>query len=284
LVVLPPEQAASELGTKQLIESMTLESGSSSRTFKSALIWCVADSDTRLKEEARKLLAWRDIQSETAALKLDDAKEHQLSENVRKAERDLRETVWRTYKNVFLLAEDNSFRRIDLGLVHSSAAPSLVDLILTRLKEEDIVVDGVSPNFLTRYWPPALPEWSTKSVRDAFYASPKFPRLLDADAIKQTISRGLDSGVLAYASRAASGGFDPFYYKRSLVAADVEFDDDVFLLRQDRAEEYLAAMAAAEQDAIDGRDTTAGGGRSASSGGLAGVKASCWAIGDPACR
>ena len=244
LVIGSTDLSAREPGTAKFLSELTTQSGSSSRTFKSALIWCVADSDTRLKEEGRKLLAWKDIQTETATLKLDDAKARQLSENVKKAERDLRETVWRTYKNVFLLAEDNSFRRIDLGLVHSSAAPSLVDLILTRLKEEDIVVEGVSPNFLTRYWPPALPEWSTKSVRDAFYASPKFPRLLDPDALKRTISRGLDTGVLAYANRAADGGFNPFYYKKSLAAADIEFDDNVFVLGQQRAEEYLAAKAA----------------------------------------
>ena len=84
--------------------------------------------------------------------------------------------AWRTYKNVFILADDNSMRLVDLGLVHSSAANSLTELILSRLKQEDIVVDGVAPTRLTRYWPPALPEWSTKAVRDAFYLRPKFPR------------------------------------------------------------------------------------------------------------
>src|SRR6185436_19138002 len=131
--------------------------------------------------------------------------QRQLAENAKRAERDLREAVWRAYKNVFLLAEDNSLRKIDLGLVHSSAANSIVELILSRLKQEDIVVDGVSPNFLTRYWPPALPEWNTRAVRDAFYASPKFPRLLKPDAVKETISRGLDAGALAYVGKTPDG-------------------------------------------------------------------------------
>ena len=89
----------------------------------------------------------------------------------------------------------------------------------------------MSPNFLTRYWPPALPEWSTKSVRDAFFASPKFPRLLKADAVKETISRGLDGQHFAYVGKAPDGTYEPFVYKKSLPASEVEIADDVFLIR-----------------------------------------------------
>jgi hypothetical protein len=247
LVVLSPEHAAPEAATKNLIKSTTMESGSSARTFKSALIWVAAEDAGPMLEEARKLLAWKDIESDAGDLKFDDTQQRQLAENARRAERDLREAVWRSFKNVFLLAEDNSLRTIDLGLVHSSAANSLVELILSRLKQEDIVVDGVSPNFLTRYWPPALPEWTTKAVRDAFYASPKFPRLLKPAAVKETISRGLDAGTVAYVGKAADGSYEPFIYKRSLGADDIEFADDVYLITRDRAEEYLSKQAVPAQ-------------------------------------
>lgn len=242
LGVLAPESSANDSATKSLLTMLTMESGTSSRTFKSALIWAVAEDSTPLLEEARKLLAWKDIESDAEELKLDEAQHRQIVENSKRAERDLREAVWRAYKNVFLLAEDNSLRKIDLGLVHSSAANSLAELILFRLKQEDIVVDGVSPNFLTRYWPPALPEWSTKSVRDAFYASPKFPRLLKPDAVRDTISRGLDGGAIAYVGK-KDGAYEPFVYKRSLSASDVEIADDMYLIIRERAEEYVASLA-----------------------------------------
>jgi hypothetical protein len=244
LVVLAPENTAPEPATKNLITQMTTESGSSSRTFKSALIWVVPEDATTLLEEARKLLAWKDIDADADELKFDETQQRQLAENTKRAERDLREAVWRAYKNVFLLADDNSLRKLDLGLVHSSAANSLVELILSRLKQEDIVVEGVSPNFLTRYWPPALPEWSTKSVRDAFYASPKFPRLLKPEAVKDTISRGLDAGTIAYVGKASDGSYEPFVYKRSLGSGDIEIADDVYLIVRERAEEYVAKKAA----------------------------------------
>lgn len=258
LAILAPENTAQEPATKNLIASMTTESGSSSRTFKSALIWVAPEDAATLLDEARKLLAWKDIDADAGELKLDETQQRQLAENAKRAERDLREAVWRAYKNVFLLADDNSMRKIDLGLVHSSAANSLVELILSRLRQEDIVVEGVSPNFLTRYWPPALPEWSTKSVRDAFYASPKFPRLLKQEAVKETISRGLDAGTVAYVGKASDGGYEPFVYKRSLGAGDIEIAEDVYLIVRERAEEYLTKKAAPSSPS-GATEPTAGG-------------------------
>ena len=110
----------------------------------------------------------------------------------------LREAVWRTYKTVMLLAKDNSIRSIDLGLVHSSADASLVGFIVNRLKQDGDISEGISPKFLVRNWSGAHKEWSTKAVKDAVFASPLFPRLLNGDLIRDTIARGVSNSVLAY--------------------------------------------------------------------------------------
>src|SRR5262249_45168145 len=151
---------------------------------------CVPDTASSLREEARKVLAWEAIQDEEDTLRLDDGQKRQLAENLKKAQRDLKEAVWRTYKNILLLGKDNTIRVVDLGLVHSSAAETMVTLILNRLRQDGDVEDGVSPNFLIRNWSPAFTEWSTKAVRDAFFASPQFPRLLNGELVKDTIARG----------------------------------------------------------------------------------------------
>ncbi len=263
LVVVPPDQTAGDKATVKVLGTMTAECGHQARTFKSGIIWCVAEDGAGLTEEARKLLAWRDIEGDAAELKLDDSQRRQLGESLKRAERDLREAVWRAYKNLYLLGEDNELHRVDLGLVHSSAATSLTELVVSRLKQEDVVVPSVSPSFLVRYWPPALPEWSTKQIRDAFYASPKFPRLTSADAVRDTISRGLDQGQFAYVGKTADGAYEPFYYKRSLPAAEVEIGDDVYLIRKEQAEAYLAARAsgtpAPEAAVVAAGGTPAGG-------------------------
>jgi len=245
LVVLSPEMSLhDEKASTKFIDSVTRESGSSSRTFKSALIFCVPESADALCDEARKVLAWEDIDDEADELKLDDTQLRQLDENVKKAKRDLKETIWRTYKVIMLLGKDNTLKKVDLGLVHSSAAPDLATLVLNHLRQTDDLVAGVSPGFLVKHWPPAFTEWATKSVRDAFFASPQFPRILSADAIRDTITRGVANGLLAYVGKTAKGDCKPFCFNQALMTGDVEFSEEMFLITRETAEAYLKTKTA----------------------------------------
>lgn len=237
LAVLSPDTSMSDKKTVGLIEGMIREHGGSGRTYKSALTFAVADDDAALRDEARKLLAWQAIKDEEED-KLDDIQKPQLAENLKKAQRDLKECVWRTYKNVALLGRDNKVRVVDLGLVHSSQANSMIKLIVDRLRQDGDIETGISPNFLVRNWPPAFTEWSTKAVRDAFFASPQFPRLLDGDSVKDTIARGVSSGILAYVGK-SSGGYKPFVFGSSLTADEVEVSEDMFVITADEAKKHV---------------------------------------------
>jgi hypothetical protein len=245
LVVLSPDQSLQdEKATTAFVENMIREYGTSSRTFKSSIIFCVPEMPDNLREDARKVLAWEAIDDDD--LKLDEIQVHQLAENLKRARRDLKETIWRTYKNLMMLGKDNTVKRIDLGLVHSSAATDLVSLIVTRLSSDgDLETKGISPSFLIRNWPPAFKEWSTKSVRDAFFASPQFPRLTNPDLLKETISRGVGNGLLAYVGKTASSEYKPFYYSKALMTADVELSDEMFIVTKETAEAYLKGRATA---------------------------------------
>ena len=235
LVVISPEQSMhDEKAALQFAETITREYGSSGRTFKSALIFCVPETAEALREEARKVLAWEDIDDEAPDLKLDDAQIRQLDENVKKAKRDLKETIWRTYKFLLLLGKDNTLKKVDLGLVHSSAAPDIATLIVSRLRQDGDVDTGISPSFLVRNWP-ALKEWPTQALRDAFFASPKFPRLLSAEAIKQTIQNGVANGFFAYVGKTATGAYKPFYFNTPLPSTDIEFSEEMFLIKAEDA-------------------------------------------------
>ncbi len=238
-VVLPPERSKSESGTAAVIESMTRESGSSARTFKSALIWCIAESAELIREEARKALAWEDIQDEAKELHLDDSQQRQMNENLKKAQRDLRESVWRTYRNLSLLGKDNAMRMIDLGLINSSTAESITVYIVNRLRQDGEIEKDISPTFLVRNWPGAFKEWSTKSVRNAFFASPQFPRLLNAEAVRESIAKGVANGYLAYVGKFFSGKYDPFLYKRDMSSTEVEISDEMYIITSQEADKHL---------------------------------------------
>jgi hypothetical protein len=238
LIIMKPEQSIQEdKKILQTIESMTKEYGKSARTYKSALIWIVPETSSLLKEEARKLIAWSTIADE--GLKLDEIQERQLNKNVKSSKSNLKESVWRTYKNVILLTKDNSIQSIDLGIPTSSSAESLTRFILMTLRQTNDIEKSVSPRFLIRNWPPAFTEWNTKAVRDAFYASPQFPRLIDPDAIKETIAKGAEEGLLAYIGKASDGNYSPFIYKKSLDPTDVEISEDMFIITSEEAENHI---------------------------------------------
>jgi hypothetical protein len=228
-----------EKKTLELVESMTREYGTSARTFKSALVWCVADDGGAIRDEARKVLAWEDIQDEAGDLSLDETQERELGENVKKARRDLKECIWRSYRSLMLLGKDNSIKTVNLGLVHSSAANTMVGLLIDRLHKDGEVEESPSPNFLVRNWPPAFIEWSTKSARDAFFASPQFPRLLDADAIKQTIARGVENKIIGYVGKTDKGRYEPFYFGEQLNADEIEISEEMFIVKGEEAKKHI---------------------------------------------
>ncbi len=110
---------------------------------------------------------------------------------------------------------------------------------LNTLVKDDEITASVGPNKLIRLWPPALTEWSTKAVRDAFFASPALPRLLDAHSIKRTIADGVTAKLFGYASRDASGKLQLDRFGESLLEQEVEISDDLFILRAQDAERLL---------------------------------------------
>jgi hypothetical protein len=228
---------ADDAATRQFLSALTREYGKSARTFKSAVIWVVADSAQLLREEARTALAWEDIREQDAS-RLDEAQQRQLDEHIRRAKRDVSETVWRSYKNVLLLDKVNELRTVDLGLITSSQAADMLTVIIKRLREEGDLERDISPNFLVRNWP-AMTEWSTKAVRDAFFSSPQLPRLMNGDVIKDTIARGVRDGILAYVGQKPDGHYEPFIFGKEMSATDVEISEDMFVIRGEEAKKHI---------------------------------------------
>lgn len=97
---------------------------------------------------------------------------------------------------------------------------------------------SISPNFLVRNWP-AMLEWPTKALRDAFFASPRFPRLLSAETIKHIIHNGVANGFFAYVGKTAAGAYKPFYFNDPLPSTEIEFSDEMFLLKAEDAKLHV---------------------------------------------
>jgi len=241
LVVMAPEHGwenAAREETRRRIMDIVQKYGDRWRTYKSGLLFVVAEGGAPLFDAAKDLLILEELEdsSEQERLNLDSSQLHELREMKRRAERNLRDGIWRAYRRVLLLAEENELREVDLGLLHPSAAESLVGLIISRLKQEGIVEESISPDFLVRNWPPALEEWSTKAVRDAFFASPSFPRLLDPQVLRSTIAEGVKAGKFGYVGK-TYGGYQgtPIIDDPNFGPERVEISDQVVLLPREKA-------------------------------------------------
>jgi hypothetical protein len=198
-----------------------------------------------LRDQAKRLLAWEALDDEKDELKLDESQERQITGQKRRAEKDLKEGVWNAYRHVVYLGKDG-LRHTDLGLIHSSSSTEgLPGLILRRLRQDGEIEPEPSANFLARNWPTALAEWPTKAVRDAFFASPVFPRITDPEVVRRTIATGVTEGLFGYAGKDAAGKYVGLRYKRPATEADVEISDTVVLLPKTTAEALLSGSAVA---------------------------------------
>lgn len=238
LVVLHPSKRLKDKETDALMEDIIRNCGQSARAFKSGLIFCVADEEQLLKEEARKFLAWEMIYDEAEELQLDDDQRKLAGQNKERAKRDLISNIWKTYKTLVLLDKTNALVKKDLGLLHGSEARSLSELYVSRLMSEGEVTDEINPNYLVRNWSPAFKEWSTKNVRDAFYQSPQFPRLLNPDSIKSSIAKGVANGFIAYVGKQGNK-YEPFLFQQQVGALDIEISEDMYLITAEEAKKHV---------------------------------------------
>ena len=238
LVVMGMATPASEAATHQLVEEVIRNAGTAGRTYKSGLIFALPDSAMAATEAVRNVLAWEDIDGDDDARGcFDEAQQASLKRSLARAEKDLREALFRSYRHLLLLGKDNKLQAIDLGgITSSSVAGGIADLIMRELGKLDEVSDGVGPGKLVRFWPAAMAEWSTKSVRDAFFSSPALPRLANPDSLKRTIADGVSKGDMAYARRKPGGGVAIVTRPgESLAESDVEISDDVCILKPEDA-------------------------------------------------
>jgi hypothetical protein len=249
LVVLGPDQVWGE-SVKELVEHWMGEHGGSARRFRNALVWSAADDSAGLLNAARRDRAWQCLAEEADAREFDEAQRKELEQNRIRAARDLEEAVWRSYRWLAYLAQDGSLAEEDLGVVHSSAAPSMQAFIQARLRQKDELTEALAPNRVVQNWPAVVggtkPEWSTKALRDAVYASPAFTRLLDSAALKETVSKGVQQGLFGYAARGESG-YVRVVFKDALSPDEVEYSDDVELMLPERAQALVSAEPSAEK-------------------------------------
>ncbi len=113
LVAMSLEHPAEERATLQLMEEIVRDAGTSGRTFKSALLFAAPDPAENIRDKAREVLAWEDIDDDEQTRNRIDEGQLNLLERSLKAEPEaiLTKTIFRAYQHLYLLGKDNKLRR-----------------------------------------------------------------------------------------------------------------------------------------------------------------------------
>jgi hypothetical protein len=112
--------------------------------------------------------------------------------------------------------------------------------VVNRLTEEGEITSAIGPGRLLTYWPTSIDvAWSTKALRDAFYASPQLPRVAQPHAILRAIEEAVIAGHLAYAGRVSDGSFRPIYLEEPIPPLELEFSEEWVLLKPEVARQHL---------------------------------------------
>ncbi len=239
LVIMRPSLKSETESALEKARKFIKEYGQSHRTYKNALIFALPEKESDLRRQAIKFLAWEALEVDAMHLNLEPEQLNSIKANKKKAETEMIETIWKCYSTLAYLDKTNSIASQSLGLLHSSQASSLSDLYMRRLEADGKLTMEVSPNLIVRSWPPAFKEWSTLGLRDTFYASPLFPKLVNQNALKTAIVKGVQNGFLAYVGKNGFA-YEPFYFKQTISESEIEISEDMYILRGSDAEQSIA--------------------------------------------
>lgn len=137
------------------------------------------------------------------------------------------------------LTSNGLLRKIDLGVVTTSQAPSVAENLLQRLESDDIVTTAPSAARLSRWWPAGMDAWPVRRVRDAFFQSPDLPRLRQPDSIQRTIATGVARGDIGLARRRGDGSLELVKFNEPIEEGDIELTDEAVILKPDEARKLI---------------------------------------------
>ena len=253
LVVVDPVEEWNGGGqVRECIGQWTKDRGKSPRLYPGALLWCARKPGRELRESVESLLAWRRVAMEVSqgflGTEFGQADHTEVQVRVREAEQVAREEVWAGYRFVALgdAHAADGLKVIDLGAGHASGSETLCGRIIAALKSEALLNESVGAGYIGRHWPPAFEDtgaWPLLSLRQSFLNG-ALTRLIDPDpTLRRKVLEFVESGEFGLASGdKGAGQYERVWYKETVGAEEVVFENGVFLLTKAKAEQLLAPV------------------------------------------
>ena len=261
LVVLPPsagyrrqDDGAAVLAATELLEKR----GDAPRLKRNRLIFLAPDGDAvqRLRDAARTYLAWKSIVDDVQNRRIDlgTYQADQAKRAMDGAEDGIKQMVRETYRWLMVPTEEMVRGKLALrweAVALSASAPSVVDAIESKLKEEEWLVSAWSPVHLNR----VLNQWYFKEAKDGQAEVSEvsalkvwqdschylyLPRLMNSDVFVQAVVAGCASrDSFAYAAGKEDGRWLGLVFGQQAL---VTLDHDSLLISHSAAAQQQQRM------------------------------------------
>jgi predicted AAA+ superfamily ATPase len=251
LVVLPPsagyrkqDESLALLAATEVLEKR----GDAPRLKRNRLIFLAPDGDAvqRLRDAVRTYLAWKSIVEDVQNRRIDlgTYQADQAKRAMDGAEDGVKQMVRETYRWLMVPTEEMVRGKLALrweAVALSAAAPSVVDAIESKLKEEEWLVSAWSPVHLNRmlnqwYFKEGVTEVSALKVWQDSCQYLYLPRLMNSDVLVQAVTAGCASrDGFGYAAAKVGERWLGFVFGES---AMVTMDSDSLLISHDAAMQH----------------------------------------------
>ena len=252
LVVLPPsagyrrqDDAAALMAATELLEKR----GDAPRLKRNRLIFLAPDGDAvqRLRDAVRTFLAWKSIVEDVQNRRIDlgTYQADQAKRAMEGAEDGVKQMVRETYRWLMVPTEEMVRGKLVLrweAVALSASAPSVVEAIESKLKEEEWLVSAWSPVHLNRmlnqwYFREGVTEVSALKVWQDSCQYLYLPRLMNSDVFVQAVTAGCASrDGFGYAAANEGERWLGFVFGESAL---VTMDSDSLLISHDAAMQHL---------------------------------------------
>lgn len=274
LVVLDLDMVVDEddipSSTKIFIEQIVKKHGHGFRKHANSLIFLAPDKQrsTDVLDAARRLLALRNIdEDQTTKRRLTDEQKKDLASRLKEAEARLPGAISSTYRHVVVPIANKELRSFDMGIATLSATELLSSKAIEILKNNDQLLDKLDSSVMIgkrwKLWPDNQDVLHVPTLASYFTTLTHLPAISSIDVLKDSISKGVERGIFAYAlGDGDKKEFDTICF-RDIGASVSEFDviDSAWLLKPELAksllpEEEKATSESTESAAAGPTDTS----------------------------
>jgi hypothetical protein len=195
---------------KNVLESK----GDSPRVYRNTIFFlCPSDIErNELLTSIKRSIAYQQIQADKT-LKLTDEQRREVSNNIHKAEGDLRDIVKRCYRIAYAPVKDG-LKEIDLGIPTYGEARKLDDWVYEGLKAEQEILEKISPIVIQQKYLGDKDFVNVQLIYDSMLKTQGERRLVSPDSLKESILLGVRQGLFGLGELKEDGkSINCRYYK-----------------------------------------------------------------------